>query len=96
MMIEVACLGKPLAIYPLPTHVRGRLWQTLNRNLSRSGLGKLLYRAGISGFPRDLSEIHAALVNRGLANYLCDGFSSPAIPLPSELASIRERILALL
>lgn len=96
MMVEVADLGKPLAIYPLPTHLRGRIWPSLNRRLSKTGIGKLLYRTGISGFPRDLSVIHRSLVNKGLASFLGDGFRTPVSSLPNELTDVRDRILALL
>jgi mitochondrial fission protein ELM1 len=107
MMMEAADLAKPLAIFELPRHFRGRLWQAVTGHLfgnrdrvSAPGrlwrLGMFLYEKGIIGFPRDLSLIHDSLTGTGRATRLGDGFSVPAGPLPSELPVVRQRIRALL
>ena len=107
MMIEVADRGKPLAILQLPGDVRGLIWQSFTRRLhtqpdnsiySRlfTGLGRLLYQAGLVGFSRDLPRIHEALISGGFAVRLGETFNEPCRPLPDELGRIRERILALL
>ncbi len=107
MMIEAADLAKPLAIFPLPTLLLGKLWQAVSRRLcgEHSGgilsgiytrLGNILYSSGLMGFPRDLTEIHRRLIDDGLAAYLDDGFSAPKTRLPSELDAVRQRIFDLL
>lgn len=80
MMVEVARLGKPLAIYPLPIQrsMACRLQHMLNNWLHRKEpggpagqlarkLGELLYRTGIAGYSRDLTAIHQLLYEKGMA-----------------------------
>ncbi len=107
MMLEVADLHKPLAIFTPPSLWRGRVWQSLTRRLHAetdhgltnrlsSQLGRWLYRSGIAGFGRDLTRIHDRLLTTGLAGCLGTPFIEPSGSLPDELAPIREKILAML
>ena len=107
MMVEVADRGKPLAIFQLPVVPLGRIWRSFSRRLhseSEGGLtntvlrrlGKRLYRTGLVGFSRDLTQIHTTLIAGGFAVHLGESFNKPSRPLPNELGRIRERILALL
>jgi hypothetical protein len=107
MMIEVADRKKPLAIFQLPVFWRGRIWQSFTQRCYAepatgltSGLfrllGKLLYKTGIAGFSRDLTQIHSMLVNGGFAVFTGEPFGKPTSKLPDELNHIRARILTLL
>ncbi len=107
MMMEVADSGKPLAIFPLPSGWRSRTWQAITRRLHAPpgdavgnrlchALGRFLYRTGIVGFPRDLTQIHNALIGSGLAVPCGQPFGTQPRPgLPDERLQIRDRILAL-
>jgi hypothetical protein len=59
-------------------------------------MGNFLYRTGLVGFTRDLTQIHKTLLAGGFAVYLGEAFNKPSRALPDELGRIRERILALL
>ncbi len=107
MMMEVADLQKPLAIYRLPVYPWGRAWQSLLRRLHAGNAerfidrllgspGKLLYASGIAGYARDLTRIHSKLEKAGLAVYTGQPFVQPAAGLPDELGLVRARILSLL
>lgn len=91
MMVEVASLGKPLAIHPLPPG-RGagdRVRAALGR--LAGGLGPvphLLHRLGIAGYARDLGAIHRLLFERGLAVPLGQPFKAPAGSLADELQPV--------
>ena len=105
MLVEVASLGRPLAIFPLP--VAGDPWSRLRAALARSlgeeqrsggPVGHLLHaahRLGI-GYPRDLRAVHRLLYRRGLAVPLGEPFQVPATALDDELAPVAARIRALL
>lgn len=77
MQVEVARLGRPLAIAPLPDRVGAQLLLTrLSRRLLLPGgrgawlfarLGRLLLRLGLLGYPRDVSALHRQLFAEGLA-----------------------------
>lgn len=108
MMIEVADVGKPLAIFPLPASSYSRLWQAVTRRLHAPpdgalgnrlfrALGRFLYRTGILGFSRDLTRIHDALIRGGFAVRCGEDFNTPPkTGLPDERQQVRDRILALL
>lgn len=109
MMIEVADCGKPLAIFALPSSWYSRAWQAFTRRLHTAAdargignrlfrtLGHVLYRTGIVGFSRDLTQIHDKLIDGGYAVRCGDAFNSPPRQgLPDERPPIRARILALL
>lgn len=109
MMVEVARMGKPLAIYALPYRKgpAGRLQQVLGgwlhggtpeRGADRLllGLGKALYRLGLIRYSRDLTAIHQLLYDKGLAVPLGAPFAQPRQRPADELQGVSERIRALL
>jgi hypothetical protein len=110
MMMEVAKLGRPLAIFPLPCpprSLRARLRSLLaDLLLPPAGspgwrrvlqpLGFLLYRRGSLSHPRDLSAIHETLIQRGLAVRLGEPLPPASRAADDELAPIVARIHALL
>ena len=107
MITEVVRLGKPLSIYPLPTHAWARTWNGMIQRLyRREGMGndplmmrlarKFLCRTGLAGYPRDLSRFHRWLITRGHARWWGDGFSSVQDSLPDESSLVAERIRSLL
>ena len=85
MMVEVARLGKPLAIFALPASGWLRLRSASASAWRRSGmppgplasLADALYRLRIAKYGRDLSEIHRRLYARGLAVPLGQPFRPP-------------------
>lgn len=109
MLVEVARLGRPLSIVPLPMGVRGSLDQ-LRRRLARSlfapagesawsrfreWLGRALHRSGILGHTRDFTAVHDLLVERELAKPVSEGFSTGGIFAGDDLAPAVTRIRAL-
>jgi hypothetical protein len=109
MIVEVARLGRPLAIFPLP--VVSTPWDRLRRALAArfqppagaaqpggflTRIGDLLYETGLVSYARDFSALHGRLVDRGLAVFL-------GAPLPDqtpaaagdEVAAVAARIRAL-
>jgi uncharacterized protein len=106
MMVEVARLGKPLAIFALPEERRVLRWRgTLSRRLAAledgaagSLLGPLseaLHRLRIAKYPRDLSEIHRRLYARGLAVPLGQPFEPPQTRPSDDLTRAVEHVRAL-
>jgi uncharacterized protein len=104
MLVEVASLGRPLAIFPLPvagdpwSRGRAALARTLGDEQRADGpVGRLLHAAhqlGI-GYPRDLGAVHRLLYRRGLAVTLGEPFRPPSTGLNEELAPVATRIRAL-
>ena len=102
MMTDVASLGRPLAIYPLPKEagLRHRLATTRARLIdgapARAGrfgaLALLAHRLGLLGFPRDLEAVHGKLYDRGLAVAFGDRFPPEGPGLDDELTSVAARI----
>ena len=102
MMVEVARLGRPLAIFPLPVREdpASRLQQWVARLAGgRNGgalgeaLGALFRRLGILGYARDLTALHRVLLDRGLAVSLGEDFlpagNRPADELPRVVARLK-------
>ena len=109
MMVEVARIGKPLAIFPLPCQqgflsiLRQRLGKLLhpavgtkNEGGVLESLGNFLYRLGILRYSRDLTALHRLLVERGLAVQLGAPFTSSGLKVPDELSCVVERIRVLM
>ena len=109
MMVEIARLGRPLAIADLPLRasLRTRLQQALARKLHPASfgdpkggrlesLGNALYRLGLVGYSRDLTAVHRLLIERGLAARLGDPFPTAGHPLDDELPRVMDRIKTLL
>jgi hypothetical protein len=107
MMIEVARLAKPLAIFDLPRQGglverwRGALERQLHSTAanSRGGslqtIGNLLYRLGLARYSRDLTEIHRVLYRRGSAVPLGQPFPRPTASPTDEVDAVVDRIRAL-
>jgi uncharacterized protein len=96
MMVEVARLGKPLAIAALPYRNRtaGLLHRWVN---ARTGVPARLRAAGITRGSRDLSAMHRVLYERGLAAPLDGGFPpQPDDRLEDELPQVAAAVRALL
>jgi hypothetical protein len=107
MMVEVARNRGALAIFPLPSHAVGRLWQRVTAALfpdridSRarrlaSRIGRWLYRTGLTGYPRDLTRVHRFLIEYGHAVELGDAFRCPEQAPPDGLDRVVSRIDRLL
>jgi mitochondrial fission protein ELM1 len=96
MMVEVASLRRPLAIFELPVgrNLMDRARAALARTELPDGLVHLLHRFGILGYGRDLGEIRRRLVETGLAVPLGQPFSQPRSGIDDELAEIVRRIRA--
>jgi mitochondrial fission protein ELM1 len=104
MQVEVARLGKPLAIYPLPVACG---WvERLRRAAARIAYGKSasalparlirgLQRIGVMQFPRDVAEIHALLIEQGFAVRLGQPFNAAGAGVDVDLDQIVDRIRAL-
>lgn len=108
MMVEVASLARPLAIFPLPLApgLGNRLRAGVAGLLSRrgrgggggllGGLAHLAHRTGAAGYARDLTAVHRLLYERGLAVPLGRPFRRPpAGGLADELAPVVARLRAL-
>ena len=107
MMVEVARLGKPLAIFALSeTWGALRLRSGFGRRLAAvedgpahavvRPLADLLYRLRIAKYARDLSEIHRRLYASGLAVPLGARFQPPRARVPDDLERAVERVRALM
>ena len=104
MMVEVARLGRPLAIFPLP--VGASSTEALKRALARklhpdaggglaARLGQGLYDLNLVGYSRDLTALHEKLYSQRLAVPLGQPFlTSPGQP-PDDLPRVVARIRAL-
>lgn len=102
MLVEVARLGKPLAIAPLPIRRDPATWlgRSLSTALASDGwlapLGTLLRRSGLLGYAREIERVHRILVESGRAVRLGEPFPSPAAAPPDELDRAVARLRALL
>jgi hypothetical protein len=107
MIVEVARLGRPLAIFPLPIRptllFRAQRWlaRPFHAAERREGAGALLFRQlgmrlsdiGVSPFVRDFSDLYDRLIGRGLAVYLGQPFPQrPTEELPDDVPRVVERI----
>lgn len=94
MLVEVARLGRPLAIFELSAGQGPG--QLLAQVLLRA---RAALRPAQHGPPkRDLTALHRVLYRQGLARPLDQGFSPPSdgAGVTAQLAEIRKRVLALL
>jgi hypothetical protein len=107
MMVEVARLAKPLAIFALPEARHApRLRSALGRGLTKleegpahavvEPLAEVLYRLRIAKYARDLSEIHRRLYASALAVPLGAPFRPPPSGVPDDLAQAAERVRTLM
>jgi hypothetical protein len=107
MMVEVARLGKPLAIFALPEgkgalrprSALGRRLAALEEGPAAAVLrpvADLLFRLRIAKYARDLSEVHRRLYASALAVPLGAPFRPPGPRVPDDLARAVERVRALM
>jgi mitochondrial fission protein ELM1 len=109
MMVEVARLGKPLAIFSLP-YQKNIGWYIV-RSFSNwlygdtppnivgtllHRLAKALYKLGLAGYARDLTAVHRALYDQGLASPLARGFSAGNRTPEDELDHVVDQVRRLL
>ncbi|HWU00108.1 MAG TPA: ELM1/GtrOC1 family putative glycosyltransferase [Terriglobales bacterium] len=105
MQMEIACLGRPLAIYRLPESMsfgQGTLAPLLERLFSVGPLHKVMRvvaklgsRLGF-GHHRDISNIHHQLVGDGLAVWFGEPFRLDGKRPKDELPDVTARIVGLL
>ncbi len=104
MLVEVAGLGRPLAIYHQPP--TKSLWRRGLQLLSQLAdqedgqpalrkIGHALYRFGLVSYPRDLSHLHDRLIGGGYAVPFGETFPEGGKRLPVELPRVTARISAL-
>jgi mitochondrial fission protein ELM1 len=108
MMVEVARLGRSLAIYPLEAETNlienglaalGLLrpfCPTSDPNPAGGFLARALFRLGWPIHSRDLSAIPQRLVERGLASWLGDAWVHPSPFVDRDLEVVTKRIRALI
>jgi hypothetical protein len=108
MMVEIARLGRPLAILDLPTGRLGGLDQArraLTRRLfapgaapgsARQRLAGLLHRSHLLTHTRDFRAFHRLLIERGLAVGAGGGLPPPRTDAPADHAMVGSRIRGLL
>ena len=110
MLVEVAKLGKPLGIFPLPYGVIHKLDQVRREGAhwlyepevgkSSDGLRRTIISAGgaLGVLPRtrDFSALHGLLIGQGLAGPAEEPLRAPEGEVPSDLPVVVERIHALL
>lgn len=91
MMVEIARLGKPLAIYPLPEQ-GGSLAHMLRQAIVviRRFAGQLL--GAFFGYARDLRRTHRYLLENGRASILGQPFVIPREPMEDQLSQVVQRI----
>jgi hypothetical protein len=101
MQVEVARLGKPLAIYALPAEygfverLRRRAAEAAYGRSARPWLARIimgLQQLGLVQFPRDVAEIHQLLFEQGLAVPLGEPFAPPGAGADVDLEHVVERI----
>jgi len=105
MMVEVAKLGKPLAIAQLPvkggllTRARMHLLSLLRGRFGNTLITLVfspLVRAGVCSYPRDFRQFHEHLIRTGAATCLSEGFSRPATKSASPVEEAAQAVKALL
>jgi len=95
MQVEVAGLGKPLAIFPLPLSRRPdvRLWRAMGGLLAPGRpLGEFLRHRGVTGFVRDIEAFHRQLYQAGLAVPVADAFADPSGAVADEVRTVAARV----
>jgi hypothetical protein len=106
MIVEVAQLGRPLAIFPLPQKAsrlaQARAWladalQPVGggQATALAALGDWLYDRGIALASREFETLWAALISRGLAVRLGEPFPAAPPPPPDDLPQVVARMQAL-
>jgi uncharacterized protein len=108
MMVEIARLGRPLAIFDLPTGRLGavdQLRRALTRRLFAPGTGPgglrrrlatALHRAHLLTHTRDFRAFHRLLIEQGLAVRAGEPLRPTRVTAPDDLPLVVARIRALL
>lgn len=102
MLVEVASLNRPLAIFPLPTvdALGDRLRRMVGR-LTAPGspaepLARSVQKLGLAGYSRDLELVHQHLFDRGAAVPFGQPFKQAGAGLDDELGGVVQRVRGLL
>ena len=107
MLVEVARVGKPLAIFPLP--VTGGIVPAMKKRLASvfqpepgggggrllTRFGDLLYDAGLVSYSREFEAVHRALIDGGFAVPLGRPFPTAPARVPDDLPQVAACIRAL-
>ena len=108
MMLEVAQLSRPLALYVPPLGLRPRSllargsrpflyrWDQCVERFEPRGLTNRLFSLGAINYARDLGAIHRQLLSSGRAALLGEGFNSRPEQLDLELGRVVSRVRKLI
>jgi mitochondrial fission protein ELM1 len=91
MMVEIARLGKPLAIFPLPEQ-GGYITRAIRRTIMAIRRSLRYLPGGYFGYTRDLGLAHQYLLDNGLASTVGQPFVSPRGAVDDQLAQVVARI----
>ena len=91
MMVEIARLGKPLAIFPLPEE-GGRIAHAIRRTIMAIRRSLRYLPGGYFGYIRDLGLAHQYLLDNGLASTVGQPFVSPRGAIEDQLSQVVARI----
>jgi hypothetical protein len=91
MMVEIARLGKPLAIYPLPEQ-GGFIARALRQVIMAIRRSLRYLPGGYFGYVRDLGLAHQYLLDKRLASTVGQPFVTPAGAMQDQLAQVVARI----
>jgi uncharacterized protein len=107
MLVEVARVGKPLALFALPT--KSGAWPMVKKRLARvfqpaiaggkNGplvrIGDILYDFGIIGYSREFEAVHRALIDGGFAVLLGQPFATSVGEATDDVPRVVTRIRSL-
>ena len=91
MMVEIARLGKPLAIYLLPKQ-GGPVAHALRQVVMALRCFPGLWPGALFGYGRDLNRTHQYLLKNGLATTLDQPFAAPRGAVEDQLSQVVQRI----
>jgi len=95
MMVEIARLGKPLAIYPLPEQ-GGPVAHVLRQVVMAIRCFPGQWPGALFGYARDLGRTHRYLLKNGRASTLGQPFVTPGGPMEDQLSQVVQRIRQLI
>jgi hypothetical protein len=91
MMVEIARLGKPLAIYPLPEQ-GGFIAHAMRQAIMAIRCSPGYLPGVFFGYPRDLGRTHQYLLQNGLASTVGQPFVTPGGAMEDQLSQVVARI----
>lgn len=91
MMVEIARLGKPLAIYPLPEQ-GGFIAHAMRQAVTAIRCSPGYLPGAFFGYARDLSQTHRYLLKNGLASIVGQPFVTPGGAMEDQLSQVVARI----